>query len=470
MDSNIGNHPVTFRQPVANSREITCGQKEGWWAASRGSRMRPVAEILAVLWMVFGCGGSDDDKPRYAGYQSADSDYQGFFLATVPSDYSSSNLIFNDFSTGELQTVLTGESGDPFLTYGDQSVWYFNRSVGDINYRRITLNAAAADTGDRPSEGSSKEVESPSRPWSTEIKATVQLSTPETSAGDPAATLDLGDGRLLLGHKSAGKITVLNSESGEHITTIAADFSLPSGSPLRPTDFLLRTDDEQGEISVYVLHQGLDQNYKPDGSQQIFLLRGKKQGPLTAVDQDDSVDGIQGVPISLTSPGKFLYKDSEQPLIATFCYVFSSTSCRFGFERFNLETLQVTKVAEFGDRYLYNGTVVEGGNPSVLYASLTDAGETSNRSVIRIAMDSALNTMEFAEVHRFPAAVSGCCELLFDSSTNQLAVASQHPDDLDRGQLTIYEGVKPPEKMPLLRTISLPGNPAAGLMLPKVPR
>ena len=416
--------------------------------------MVTVQKLLAVVVVAaaMGCGGSDDPAPQNLGFRSANSDYLGLLLATVPSDYSSSTLVFNDFRTGALETVLTGESGDPLLASGDKFIWHFNRSSGDVNYRRIAIDLAEGDG----------ESNAP-----RELAPTVQEATPETSVGDPAAILDLDDGRLLLGHKSAGKLTVIDSLTGDHLETIVADFDLPNGSPLRPTDFLLRSDSEQDELIVYVLHQGLDQNYQPDGSQQIFQLRAKRGKTLTPVDQNESVNGVQGVPVSLTSPGQFLYKNSKQPLIATFCYVLSPSSCRFGFEQFDPTTMTVTKVAEFDDRYFYNGSVVESAEPNVLFASLTKRASPSERSVVRLALDPGLGSIEFTEVHKFPDQVSGCCGLYFDTSTDQLAIGSQHPTDIDRGQLLVYEVGKLGEENRLADTIDLPGNPAAGLLLPK---
>ena len=89
--------------------------------------MLGVGLISALFGTSVGCGFSSDTEAGEA------TPYAGIAIAAVAPDYSTSSLYYqalqNGEPIGEPKSLLTGESGDPWLGFMDQRIYFFNRSL-----------------------------------------------------------------------------------------------------------------------------------------------------------------------------------------------------------------------------------------------------------------------------------------------------------------------------------------------------
>ncbi len=388
--------------------------------------------MIAAAVAASGCGDKAKNAATGPGYQSPASTSAGLAFAVVDANYTASTILFNDFATGDLVTLSSGESGDPALRFVDNRLFLFNRTATSLNFRPLDVTNAAAPTG-------------------------VQLATPMAAVGDPHDVLSLSAERMLLALYSAGKIIVINPKTGVLLQELKADWDLGAGAKaqLRPERFLVRPRD--GGQDIYVIHQGLDQAFAADGTQQVFVLRDDGT-TLSAVDMDPAKDKVQGIALPQKNASDFYPEGEKAVLIYGECTLFDAPTCQAGFVRFDLTTHAVETVFDTKALgYIGNGGVTPG--PAGFYFGLMAKGEGQAPPKFVVKIDYAAKTA--TEVYQFKGA-SGCCSLVFDDSTKALFTGDANPADPNAGVLLAF-----PENHTDPTQVALTGLPYGGLLVPK---
>lgn len=382
--------------------------------------MRLVLSTFALSGLAAGCGvlTSSNGSEGFAGR----SDNAGLALTT--SDYVSSTLWYNDFATGELRKVLTGESGDPLPRWTGDTLYFFNRTDTSLNLRTVDPRVATP-------------------------AATTQIATPAAKSGDPHDALLLSEGRLLLAHYVAGKLVVVNPADGTVVQDVVADFDLNTGDKLQLRPEAMWDRKIKGVHWVYVLNQALDGDYAQTGGGAVFVFKDDGS-QLTAVDMDPAKDKVQGIPLTISNPSVVMQPDSAFPYVAGLCF---GTGCVAGVQRLDLDagTAEMTwDLSASG--YTGNGGIVE-GDDGTAYALLVKG---TDKVVTKIDYEA----QTLADVHKFPAESSGCCALFYDRTGETLIVGDKNADGT--GLLSIYrEGAATPEA----KTLEAP--PYTGTFVPK---
>lgn len=400
--------------------------------AKRGSvGAGQLGAMLAVgaLGVSLGCGKKDKDETA-ATVQP----YAGIAIAGVPADYSSSKLFFQPLKdgavNGDLKTLLSGESGDPWLTTMNGKLYFFNRTSTSSNFRTIDTKQSDGAPG-------------------------TQIRAEQAGAGDPHDALWLSSDRVLLAHYVANKLVVVNPADGSVKQEITADWDLGSDAQavFRPEAFYRANSSVPGEI--YVLNQGRTADFFGyTGAQQIFVL--KDDGTtVTVVDVDTGKEKVQGIKLSVMNP-QIIYgvDDANKPIVAGFCTIWDTASpCVSGFERVDLAGRTSTLVLDRSNATEKgNGSVVGAKNGKYYGVVATSDGAGGYKSQVQVFDVNAGTAKTFYEI---TDANYADYSLGYDISANKLYVGEKKTDGT--GQFSIFD----------LATES--STPSATLSLPLVP-
>lgn len=394
------------------------------------STLKPV--IFATLVAAAACGESKDSDPYEGpGFQSTGSEFSGILFAVVDKDFSSSQILFNDFAYGDVTTVTSGESGDPFVRWVDGKAYLFNRTETSLNYR--TFDPRQKDPG-----------------------LGTQTATPEAAVGDPHDVYLLGAGRMLLAQYSKGKIIVIDPATGALKQTVEASWDLGTGADaqLRPDSFLVK-DAAGGGKDIYVLHQGLDAKFTVNGTQQVFKLHDDGT-TVTAVDLDAKQDKVQGIALPIKSPAGFFTTPNGAELVYGECNSFDGADCKSGFVRLDLEKNTAELILDTKG-HIGNGGVAQGLG-DVFYALMAKGTEQESQKVIA-KVDFISKTI--SDFYTFKN-TRGCCSLTYDRSASTLYTGDVDAKDPNAGLLLAF-----PDGQATPTEVSLPGLPYGGLLVPK---
>ncbi len=397
-----------------------------------GSRVGQLSLVLAAgaLGVSLGCGNKDKDETAATTVLP----YSGIAIAGVPSDYSSSKLFFQPLkdgaTTGDLRTLLSGESGDPWLTTLNDKLYFFNRTGTSSNFRTIDTKQSDGAPG-------------------------TQVRIEKPGAGDPHDALWLSSDRVLLAHYVANKLVVVNPADGSVKQEITADWDLGADpqAVFRPEAFYRVNNSVPGEI--YVVNQGRTADlFGYTGAQQIFVLKDDGN-TISVVDVDTAKEKVQGIKLKVMNP-QIIYAgdDATKPIVAGFCTIWDTASpCVSGFERVDLAARTSTLVLD-------RSAATEKGNGSVIgtkngkyygVVAVSDgaSGYKSQLQVLDINAGTAKTFYEIADANYADYSLG------YDLSSNKLYVGEKKTDGT--GQFTIFD----------LTTES--STPAATLSLPLVP-
>jgi len=230
----------------------------------------------------------------------------GMAIAAVSADYTSSKLFFQNTSvgspTGELRTLLDGESGDPWTSVLNNTLYFFNRTTTSSNFR--TLDPTQPDGA-----------------------PTTQIRTEGVGLGDPHDALWLSADRVLLAHYTAGKLIVINPIDGSVKQEIKAEWDLGSDTlaVFRPEALYRAANATTGEI--YVVNQGRNSDFSGfTGAQQLFILKDDGSN-LTVVDLDATKAKVQGIKLNVANPQIIDGTDDpNKPIVGGFCTIYDKAT------------------------------------------------------------------------------------------------------------------------------------------------
>lgn len=397
------------------------------------------ARLLPLIPALFlsSCGEKTAEPDTAVGIKDLQTSYGGLAFAVTDSTYTSSTLMYYDFKTAAIATILAGQSGDPYLKWLNNRLYVFNRTGSSLNF--VTVD-----------------------PRTTAVTPSPQLSTPGAGRGDPHDVLALSDGRLLLAQWTKGALVVMDQATGAASQTLDAtglDLSGNTQAQFHPQALWSRVVD--GIEQVYVLHQSRAANFAAaEGTQQLFVYT-YAQKTLTPVDTDAAASGIQGIKLHVSNADLIRAQDDKTLFIAGFCSVWDpASSCtQSGIDRIDLTTQKVDFVVDLSaSAHRGNGSVIWGGG-DVYYAEAAVAssdGAIEEAYVLKI--DAQSQTVD--KVHTFPAGSSGCCGLFADSTSGRFYVGDTTTDG--RGQLSIY-----PQPGATPTIVALSGAPYQGALVPK---
>jgi hypothetical protein len=365
-----------------------------------------------------------------AGYSDAATGYAGLAFAAVDASYTSSSLLFNNPTTGDLRELSAGESGDPFVTVAGGRLWLFNRSPASLNFRSFT-------------------------PTAQTFERTCQVATPLAASGDPAAALLLDAHRLLLAHNVAGLLAVIDPDTGALVQQLDGPWALGvAGAPFRPAAFTTHKAAD-GTTEVFVVHQGLDAKYNPNGTQRLFVLHDDGT-TLAPVDIGPaSAAGVQGLPLPITNPGGFLPGDGpDEAILYGQCTVQTPGACTQGFARIDLAQRTATlafDVSSLGVKD--NGGLIKG--PGTSYYALMNRTATKANVVTEIDLAAKTGT----DVYTFTSP-SGCCALYYDDTDSALYIGDADATE-QNGFFSVLKPGQATAKVPL------PALAYSGVFLPR---
>jgi hypothetical protein len=308
-----------------------------------------------------------------------------------------------DLKSQAVSRLLTGESGDPALFFSGGEVLFFNRSYDSQNYRRLVSNSRG-------------------------FTPTPQMKFAGGSIGDPHDALYLGNDRVLLAHYAEGRLVVMRQSTGEELSSVQADWDLPSGVTLKPESMIFV--ERNGESLIYVTHQGLsthDNLLVADGTQRIYVLKDSGTA-VEAVDLDASDPKIQGIKLHGTAPMVVRFQRRSKVLVVGMCsrLVLASTSdpakmCQSAVEEIDVATNSSSVAWDLNDRGFYmNGPVVPGPTENTFFANVEQKMGPRNfeRSVVRFNIEEQSTN----KIYSFMPDSGGFWASLYDEARQTLYV------------------------------------------------
>ncbi len=248
----------------------------------------------------------------------------GMVFTSVDMNYRISELHYWNFTDDKVTLISSGESGDPYLMGHSQIGALFNRSPGNTNFRLLKKNG-------------------------TSFSLSPQKSDALLTYYDPHDATALDDQHLALSMYTAGKIVVLNVETGSMVAvdTKSLDLGETKNIQFRPeqgASFKMG-----GKIYLAIAHQGWDNESLPriNNSQALFLFVWEAD-QLTPLDADPAKEGIQGILLTSTFPTKLQWNLRGELLSLGLCtdpawefYPEDMKSCRAALDVINVEQFKL---------------------------------------------------------------------------------------------------------------------------------
>jgi hypothetical protein len=262
----------------------------------------------------------------------------------------------------------------------------------------------------------------------------------------------LEDKVAVLANFNASNVSLIDLNSGEGRLLLVT-------APARPEGLFVEKLEENSSYRVFVLLQGLDENYSPNKEQGILVFTLKrivKKG----LDQWRILDKkIKKIPLKSNTGFGFFHKESGKPLVVGLCNRYNEATCTSSIERLDPEKLEVEEVFKFKKHtdYLYLGSIAEGESENVLYANVESKEKDSvyHPKVVKINLESGKTKVmhSFGEIKQTDPP-QGQWGMFFEKKEKLLFVG----DSVDRltGKFTVYKDGKK------IETISLKAIPYTG--------
>lgn len=326
-------------------------------------------------------------------------------LLTTTQNYESSRLFFFEFATGNVTQLLSGESGDPSLFLSRDQIFFFNRSATNSNMRRITIQEGSFNIG-------------------------VQTSIPGAGAGDPQAIIHLDERHLLMSFWASSSLGIFDLQEGKMTTAPAISFD--TGAAINPSHIFrpspLFTAEKNGVTEFYVIHQGLaSDGLSLTGKQQIFIMTWNGT-QLSAIDLDESKEGVQGIAIKVTNPTDVFQLSNGQVLISGSCTIYGGANCISGFESVDLNTRTTSLVWDMSSmKEKHNGALIK-GDDQTFFAQMITPDLTDPLKGEKIIARLELTNKTVQTLYTYPENSIGCCSLFIDNTRPKLIAPDFTPE------------------------------------------
>ena len=358
--------------------------------------------------------GKCDDLRQSSG--KVPEELESKVIAAVLSDssYSSSSLVGVDLGAKKVCKVASGESGDTLLVAGTQGLVAFSRRAPQLNYSVFTP-----------------------------MGRTTQQATPLAGNGDPHGLLEFSSeglsARWLMALNTAGKLVDFDPARPSDRTAVVPE-ELSSGlaatPEFRPVDMMLVRGDEiapealastGGALTdefILVLHQGLDQFYRGNGSQAIYAWQRTRSGQYIEADLNPSKAGINGWPLRLSNPSGFFRSGAKVSLLSL-CFS-ADSACVKGVEQFELADVGSTKTPTVLTDFSGNAIFSNGGSVA---GSIKSKDETRDFVFAATQQSSGkkISAIDLASgkvqgLHSFTGSSNGFFGLAFDRDSSSLII------------------------------------------------
>ena len=266
----------------------------------------------------------------------------GLAFVGVDERYQSSGIYWYDFSSGALSRPVGGQSGDALLVYQPSlGLLLFNRRPASEN---LSLLGAAPQ---------------------------FQLGKQIAFRGNPHFALRLKNGHLVIGLYNEGRI--LQIDPADWTTIASYDAASAGVARFRPSDALL-VELSTGPV-LYVLHHGLDDKHRCDGSQRILAFE-------VVADRLKLMD--RNLPIRASS-AQFLHRDEYGVEVMGLCTEFlKKHGCTAGLEYLDFERWAMVNHSDIRSLpFELGGQLTPGFSIGEAFADLKDPA-SSRRFVARL--------------------------------------------------------------------------------------
>jgi hypothetical protein len=343
--------------------------------------------ILITFLIVVGC----HPLPRQSLFEGSlpriepSAGVTGLVLTTSDQSYTSSDVYFYHFATGQLQLLATGESGDLLVKWQGGRLWLFNRSSGRVSFSHMSPRIG-------PSSRS------------------VERRTPEALAGDPSDVVASSATTYALGLGVAHKllmVDLLGPDMGS--LDLGAVDTAETDVPFRP-GVLFQHDED-----LFCLHQQLSKTWKATGGGRLFVARQKSDKGWTWVDQNAVTAGTQGVLLNISNPVLAFNCHDSSCLFAGSCFELMGPRCVAGVDRFDMRQRTVERLISLPEGYQAAGQMLQGVSAGLVTACLKQEDQ-GQAEVLSIALDSG------AIVSRWDSGAGFCGPMAVDQSANRMFV------------------------------------------------
>ncbi|MCX6118582.1 MAG: hypothetical protein NT027_13650 [Proteobacteria bacterium] len=404
---------------------------------------------IATLCFLVSCGsGADSTYNKNETLLRLNEANESLFFTGI--DVSSqpwqSALLHLDLGSQKVMPLLTGESSDPSVFSTDKSLFFFNRTADNKNYRKYDFT-------------------------SKDTVFDLQRKLDNGAIGDPHDLIQLSETAVLLANYTEGSLVVLDHEKSTFQVLNGLDWDLPSGVKLKP-ESLLRKDID-GETRIFIAHQGLgfkDGMMIASGDQSVFVLK-LRGNELIPVDLDLSKDKIQGIKIEGSLP-VFLKPQSEKsPGEATVTTVSLCSRyivlagqlpgydfpCKSMVEKIDVKTNRIVDKWDLSDRNLYMNGGITPGRDGSFYANVEyDSG---TRKGVKEVIEFDMINRSVQKRYEFDQASGGFWGVFYHRQTDRLLVGDQGQSTVGKLSVLNREGQ--------ISTIDLSHVPYSGVFVSK---
>jgi hypothetical protein len=275
----------------------------------------------------------------------------------------------------------------------------------------------------------------------TPVGRTTQQATPLAGNGDPHGLIEFfRDGvssRWLMALNTAGKLVDFDpARPSDKSVLVPSELGQESSRTFRPVDMILVRGDEIAPEAlastgaaltdefVLVLHQGLDEYYRANGSQAIYAWHRTRSGQYIEADLNPVKAGVNGWPLRFSNPSGFMRSGTKVSFLSL-CFS-ADAGCVKGIERFDLFDVGSAKastlVTDFQSQAIFSNGGAVAGSFSVKSESRDFVFAATQQSSGKKVSAIDLTTGKIQTIHSFVGSSSGYFGLAFDPDSLTLIV------------------------------------------------
>jgi hypothetical protein len=294
----------------------------------------------------------------------------GLAMISTDASFTSSDIYFYNFGTGELYPLATGESGDVTTKWDGRNFWIFNRASGKVSYSKLSPKAG-------PSTRNS------------------ERRTPEADAYDPADWIELTANEAAFAMGTTNKVVIGSLDTATAVASNLSEVNTGQASvPFRPGILLnnygsaTNGTKTSSATDFAVVHQALTSTWKALGGGQIFLAHRSAEGIWGWSDQNTEATGVQGISLTISNPVSSIDCDESAEtgatcLLAGACYSSMGTQCVAGVDAVDWSFYKSTRhVFDWPAGVETAGGIQKGAKSGQIIACLKTATEANAKLTV----------------------------------------------------------------------------------------